>query len=138
LAQHFVLSSYLTALSGTKVSLAAGLAKELVDAKGASGFSFADLATDRAGILFAGGVLTRRFPLRTLAEEFAVADYTPEVDGLAEGLSLAELVSQFGTQEDAGFREQLRVIDQRLLALPAYSTWSRRLESSQGSGSPQP
>jgi hypothetical protein len=138
LAQHFVLSSYLTALSGTKVALAAGLAKELVDAKGASGFSFADLATDRAGILFAGGVLTRRFPLRTLAEEFAVADYTPEVDGLAEGLSLAELVSQFGTQEDAGFREQLRVIDQRLLALPAYSTWSRRLESSQGSGSPQP
>ena len=56
LAQHFVLSAFLAANSGTQAAEAAGLAKEVVDAQGPSGFSFTDIAADRAGIRFAGSV----------------------------------------------------------------------------------
>jgi hypothetical protein len=138
LAQHFVVSAYLAAGVGTEAAKAAGLAKEFLDAQGDSGFSFADLAADRAGILFAGGVLNRRFPLRSLSENFAVSTYVPSVDGLPEGLSLAELASQFGTQEDDRFRDKLRAIDQRLRDLPPYRATDRLPESTRRSNSPPP
>jgi hypothetical protein len=136
LAQHFATSAYLVAASGTQASAAAGLAKELLDAKGASGFSFADLAADRAGILFAGGVVSRRFGLRSLLDGFQVVNFVPAVDDLPEGLTLAELISEFGTQEDGRFHEQLHRIDERLLELPAYRGTDSTLERLRQAGPP--
>ena len=68
LAQHFFVSGYLTATMGAEAANAAGVAKELVDANTTSGFSFADLAADRAGVRFADGVMSRRFPLRLVGQ----------------------------------------------------------------------
>jgi len=120
LAQHFFVSAHLAAIGGTEIAAASGLAKEISDAGGGSGFSFADMAANRAGILFAGGVMNKRFSLRTVADEFTVPAYMPTVDDLPEGLTAAQLLSQFGPQTDDRFRRQLQQIDQRLLQLPTY------------------
>ena len=120
LAQHFFVSAHLAAIGGTTIAAASGLAKEISDAGGGSGFSFADMAANRAGILFAGGVMNKRFSLRTVADEFTVPAYMPTVDDLPEGLTAAQLLAQFGPQTDDRFRRQLQQIDQRLLQLPTY------------------
>jgi hypothetical protein len=120
LAQHFFVSAYLTATVGTEAANAAGLAKELLDAQGGSGFSFADLAADRAGVRFADGLLKKRVPFGLLPQTFTVAAFMPDISGLPEGLSAGNIKSQYGSKDDSRFRKQLQEIDGRILALPAY------------------
>lgn len=120
LTAHFAISAYLTASSGPATATAAGLAKEALDAQGASGFSFTDLAADRAGCRFAEGVLVGRFRLPTLATKFTVRDFVPTIDGLPEGLTSAEFLRDFGGTGDERFKVQLREIEQRIDNLVPY------------------
>ena len=120
LAQHFVVSSYLAAAGGTQLAVTSGLMKEMADASGGSGFSFADMAANRAGILFAGSVLNKRVPLRAVGDEFTVAAYMPSIDELPEGLTATQLLAEYGPQNDDRFQRELKRIDQRLLQLPTY------------------
>ncbi len=120
LAQHFFVSCYLTATMGGEASNAAGVAKELVDSNTTSGFSFADLAADRAGVRFAEGVMSRRFPLHLVGQAFSMASFMPEVKDLPEGLSATDVASQYGTAGDPRFQKRLYEIDQRIQLLPPY------------------
>jgi matrixin len=120
LCQHFVVSAYLTAALGTETATETGLAKELMDSEGSEGFSFVDMTANRAGILFAGGVLRNAFTLSTLADGFTVATYMPPIDDIPEGLSATQLIARFGLPADPRFQKQLKAIDQRVLELPAY------------------
>jgi hypothetical protein len=120
LAKHFFLSAYLTATMGADAANAAGVAKELVDVNTTSGLSFADLAADRAGVKFAEGVLTGRFPLHLIAQGFAVSAFVPEVKDLPEGISSADLMSQYGSADDPRFRKLLDEIDQQIRLLPPH------------------
>jgi Matrixin len=120
LCQHFAVSAYLTAALGTATATETGLAKELMDSEESEGFSFIDMTANRAGILFAGGVLRNAFTLSTLAEGFTVATYMPSIDGIPERLSGTQLMTRFGLPADPRFQKQLTVIDERVLQLPAY------------------
>jgi hypothetical protein len=120
LAQHFFMSALITASTSADAAHAAGLAKELVDANGGSGFSFADLAADRAGIRFATAVLDKKIPLGALGLSFQVTSYMPDMNGLPENLSSKDLATQFGGNNDPRFVKQLHEIDQRIARLPAY------------------
>jgi len=53
LAQHFLISAGIAAAGGSRLADAVGLFKELDDSRSGSGFSFTDLAADRAGVRFA-------------------------------------------------------------------------------------
>ena len=120
LAQHFVVSAGLTAEVGRLVADTAGLAKELMDAEGGSGFSFADLAADQAGIIFAERVLSGQFPLQRLAEPFSVADYLPDVAGLPEGLSSEAFQRDYAGGSSKRFDELARSHPRRVNSLPPY------------------
>jgi len=120
LAKHFVLSAYLTVVLGSHETDSLGLAKELVDIRRGSGFSFADLAANRAGSTFAGGVLDKKFSLPMLARGFVVEHYMPSIEGLPEKLTAAQLLTEFGDQEGDRFQQQLQKVNQRVLALPPY------------------
>jgi hypothetical protein len=98
----------------------AGIAKELADAARAGGFSFRDLAANRAGAHLAGEVLQKHVPLGLLAFAFSTTSYMPEVDDLPEKLSLAEFKEQFGDQDDPRFTKMLQQIDQRISTEPGY------------------
>jgi hypothetical protein len=96
------------------------LIKELVDARGGSGFSFADMAANRAGIVFANAVFTGRLTLDDIAQRFTVDAFLPPVDDLREQLGSTELSEAFGGVSDARLNGELNRIEARIQALPVY------------------
>lgn len=121
LAQHFVISAALAAWAGEPLAEAIGTYKELADARHGYGFSFADLAADRAGTAF-GELLVNRSPRldALLADKFADADLLPPLDGLPEYLRQREFRLRFGGPGQRAYEEQVAEIDRRLMALPLY------------------
>ena len=120
LALHFFISAHLTAVMGPGPAFQVGLAKEVADAAGESGFSFVDLAADLAGIEFARHVQSGEITLEQLSEGFAVEQYMPSIDGLEEGLSPGDLRDKYGDLQSDAFKAHVRDIQQRVLQLSAY------------------
>ncbi len=123
LAQHFAVSAALAALMGPEAAEAMGIMKELRDSQGGTGFSFADLAADIAGIAFATQVSGNRLLLESLAESFSVSDFLLELNDLPEGIPRAAFLERYGSIEDERFLQQRTEIRRRVLALPGYSAW---------------
>jgi len=126
LRQHFTLSAALAATGGGVMSFGMGEVKELLDAgrAGGSGYSFDDLAFDRAGIrLFDTAVAVAPSGLSALLErmpeESAVA---PSIDGLPAGLTEAQFLTRFGGLDSAAYAAMLAEIDARIDALAAHRT----------------
>ena len=101
LARHFWVSAALAILSDENRSMSVGIAKEMMDAtEGGSGFSFDDLAADRAGTLLAtaatkNGANARHLQTR-IEQGVVIADFFPGVEGLPSGLTRDEFQSQYG------------------------------------------
>ena len=120
LAKHFFVAGLLTAMSDAKQADKLGINKETLDASGGTGFSFADIAANRAGIQFAESVLAGRLSLKLLASDFRMLLYMPSIKDLPEGLSSEELINQYGGPGDERFDALLTEIDQRIKNLPPY------------------
>ncbi len=120
LTQHFALAASLSVLIGPQRAEGAGIAKEIADSQGGTGFSFADLAADLAGIQFAEAVQSGRIPLRRVEEGFAVRDFLPETAGAAESIAWSDFVQQYGYPPDARLQQQRQHILSRILSLPGY------------------
>lgn len=124
--KHFTLSAGLSVLSSEGVSDAIGLLKEELDGRSTgSGFSFTDLAADRAGTRF-GTVATRseEDALRiqnTLADGFNSSILLPPIGDLPEGLHDAEFSRRFGEVDSPSYRQMIQKIESRLDALPALN-----------------
>lgn len=125
LCLHFAVSAGLAAWLGPPAAEAAGLAKEVLDAQRGSGFSFADLAANTAGIEFARGVLDGRLALPDIAQSFRIADYVPAVRGLPEGIAWTRFQEEFGSLTGERFRSRHDAIRERVLALPGHRDDSR-------------
>jgi hypothetical protein len=124
LCQHFAISAALTAIEGTARAEALGLAKEVADMtkKGGSGFDFSDLVGDFAGVEFANLVLANGEKLNTIRQKFVVADYVPEVEDLADGLTEARFNALYGSTSDKRFTDAVDSVRKRVKALKAYQT----------------
>jgi hypothetical protein len=120
LAQHFVLSAGLASLVGVQGAETVGIAKELADSRGGSGFSFVDLAADMAGAIFAERLLQGRLAMADVGNGFTVADYLPERGDLVEGLTAAVFAERYGSPEDARFQAEKEKIRRRILTLSGY------------------
>ncbi len=125
LRQHFVVSAALQVLADAGASHAIGEFKELLDSlKGGSGFSFADLAADRAGTLFALHV--SRDPqqaldfLQRLEPPLRESDLMIAIDRLPEGLSEQKFIQLYQDLDDSAYKELLQSIDRKLMALRLY------------------
>jgi hypothetical protein len=122
---HFLISAGLELLSNHDVSIAIGEFKELLDTeKGGTGFSFTDLAADRAGVRFAQ-VATESFGSArrlqdALADSRSEAAFFPPISGLQDGLSQLELKQIYGGIDGVDYRKTVAGIDIRIAALPAY------------------
>jgi uncharacterized protein YfiM (DUF2279 family) len=120
-AQHFVVSAMLAAWAGEPVADAIGLYKELSDAGQGSGFSFADLAADRAGTRF--GELLNRNDRRLdslLNREIHDHDLIPPLGGLPEYIGAREFRHHFGSTTSPAYRQLAAEIERRLDAMPLY------------------
>ncbi|HEX5445877.1 MAG TPA: hypothetical protein VFW87_18765 [Pirellulales bacterium] len=104
LGQHFFLSAAIMATAGEKSAEAAGLAKELRDARGGSGFSFSDWCADLSGVALARHVQSGEVTLESLAETFTVTTSLPPVEGLKDNLTQAQFTRLYGGVSDQRFQ----------------------------------
>jgi hypothetical protein len=118
LVQHFLTSAAITASADSGVAEALGVFKELDDSKGGSGFSFADLAADRAGVQFAELVARishdAQQAQQRLSEVESETEFMPRVDNLPEGIMNLELKQQYGNLESDAYRMLNAEIDRRI------------------------
>ena len=120
-AQHFVISAALAAWAGEPVADAIGVYKELADSRHGSGFSFADLAADRAGARFGEGLNRDDAKLQAaLHNPLREADLIPSLAGLPEYLGARDFKRQFGDPSSPAYQRLNAEIEQRLAALPLY------------------
>lgn len=120
-AQHFVVSATLAAWAGEPVADAIGVYKEMADARHGSGFSFVDLAADRAGTRF--GELLSRADGRLnglLKKEFSDDDLVPQISDLPESINARQFQSRFGNTASPAYRQLGAEIERRLDAMPLY------------------
>lgn len=118
-SQHLLISAALAVEGGGPLADAIGLYKEVADARHGSGFSFNDIAADRAGARL--GLLARRDPLAfqaRLAGGLREADLLPDVSDLPEYLSAGEFQRRYGTVGSPAYQAVLRQIEARLDRLP--------------------
>lgn len=121
LAQHFAASAALAAWADEPVADAIGLYKELQDARQGSGFSFVDLAADRAGSRFGELVARRDDRLDgALATALADADLLPDLAGLPEYLQEAEFRRRYGGPGQPDYQRLEDEINRRLASLALY------------------
>lgn len=119
-AEHYVISAALTVNGGSRLANAIGLVKEEEDANRGSGFSFTDLAANRAGVRLgerATGEAAERVQ-RRLAAARSDADLLPDFRDLPEFMPESEFDRRFGPVGSARYQRVIDRIDARLAAHP--------------------
>lgn len=123
-AQHFMVSAAVSATAGSPLSDAIGVFKELEDARQGSGFSFADLAADRAGTRFGALAVGSEAGIaklhRQLERGLNEPDFFPDVRNLPEFLSATEFERRYGRPGAPRYRKVEDDIERRIGALPLY------------------
>jgi uncharacterized protein YfiM (DUF2279 family) len=114
-AQHFLISAAIAAEAGSALADAIGLYKEVDDSRGGSGFSFNDIAADRAGTRF--GVLAVTEPQKLQAMMAAGAkesDFMPDVSDLPEFMREAEFKRRYGGIGAPAYKKVMADIEARV------------------------
>lgn len=124
LGRHFVGSAALAALLDRETSESVGWGKEVRDTRGWSGFSFSDVAANRAGARFGDLATASAQSARRVQERMeraaADTDIMPEVRGLPDHLPEKELKRRFGEPGDRAYRQVLEGIEARIADAPLY------------------
>ncbi|WP_031433404.1 hypothetical protein [Methylomarinum vadi] len=124
IAKHFVASAALAATGATTLAHMLGQEKELNDAQGGSGFSFIDLAGDRAGLKF--GQIATASPESARKMQKAMHDikdyqaFMPDVRDLPERMTLQQFQQRYVSIYSPAYQNMLLLIDQRITALSIY------------------
>lgn len=119
-AEHFMISAALTVNGSSRLANAIGLIKEEEDANKGSGFSFTDLAANRAGVKLgehATGEAAVRVQ-RQLAAARSDADLLPDFRNLPEFMPQAEFARRFGAVGSPRYQKIIDRIDARLAVHP--------------------
>jgi hypothetical protein len=124
LAQHFIVSAAVAAAAGTPLADAVGVYKELEDAREGSGFSFPDLAADRAGTVFGAEATRSAQSARALQQRLlsgaVEADFMPDLGGLPGPMNAAEFQRRFGGVNEAAFERVAADVERRIASLAFY------------------
>ena len=123
--QHYLLSAGLALAGGRGIADFIGEVKEVQDATNkVSGFSFTDIAADRAGVRFAevatGSVDGAREVQNMLARGIGENQMFPEIRNLPEGLTDAQFKAQYGERTSAAYKRVIADIDGRIARIPLY------------------
>ncbi|MGA9991856.1 MAG: hypothetical protein WBP86_05925 [Thiobacillaceae bacterium] len=118
--QHYLIAAALSVSAGSRLANIIGLAKEEDDTKSGSGFSFTDLAVDKAGARL--GELSQGNKAARIQALLAAADtdaaLCPPVADLPEFLGEEEFTRRFGKVGSPAYRKVIAEIDRRLARHP--------------------
>lgn len=118
--KHYCVSAFLAADAGTPLADAVGLYKEIQDSRGGSGFSFNDIAADRAGTRMGELAIANEQDAKTLQAFLATAsetDIMPETADLPEFMPEAEFNRRYGGLQGDGYQKMMDEIEQRIAVL---------------------
>jgi len=122
--QHFIASALFAMVDASLLGEQLGVDKELGDAEQGSGFSFIDLAADRAGTRFGQLAIASPNQARELQRFMSEAqDYTliiPDIKGLPEQMDEPTFKTRFGDTSSELYRGMIAEIDDRINALTLY------------------
>ncbi|QSA96771.1 hypothetical protein [Methylococcus sp. EFPC2] len=124
MAQHFMGSAALAISGHRALADVVGMAKEINDTHSGSGFSFTDLAADRAGALF-GKVAVRSADEARRVQSLLKAGtdesvFMPSIKDLPENLDADAFAQRYGTIESEPFLALKQQIETRITACPLY------------------
>jgi len=123
-AQHFTTSAVLAASGHRAFADVVGLAKEFNDSHGGSGFSFIDLAADRAGALFGkmavGSDESARRVQQLLSQAPDESVFMPSIRDLPENLGAEDFARLYGDLESPQFQALKKLIEDRIKACRLY------------------
>jgi len=121
--KHFIISAALAADAGGPLADAVGLYKEIADSRGGSGFSFNDIAADRAGTRFgehAANRATAKILAQKLSAGIAERDLMPATEDLPEFMTEAVFKRRFGGVDGINYKKMMAEIERRVAALQLY------------------
>jgi hypothetical protein len=120
-AKHFMVSAAIAAYADTALADAIGLYKEIDDSRYGSGFSFNDIAADRAGTKFGEKAVSNEDSAKELQRQLALGvedrDLMPKWKDLPEFLSEAEFKRRFKEVDSPAYRAMMQKIEQRVADL---------------------
>jgi hypothetical protein len=119
-SKHYCVSAFLAADGGTPLANAVGLYKEIQDSRGGSGFSFNDIAADRAGTRMGELAIASEQDARALQRFLSTAneaDIMPETADLPEFMPEAEFNRRYGGLQGDGYQNMMDEIERRIAAL---------------------
>lgn len=120
-AKHFMVSAAITAYADTNLSDAIGLYKEIEDLRDGSGFSFNDIAANRAGTQFGKKAVANQVSARQLqrliVSELKDTDLMPPWLDLPEHLPKSEFQQRFGGVNEPIYKQMAAEIESRVSAL---------------------
>lgn len=128
LPKHFLVSALVAAVGDRAFADALGLSKEITDSEaGGSGFSFVDLAADRAGTQLVERALARPEVISAVLEQLSSPKLTdpgllPDPRDLPEGLTEAELESSGRAPGTPKYQALVDEMDGRLAKTDLHRT----------------
>jgi hypothetical protein len=118
LSQHFWVSAGLAVLADDAKSMTVGIAKEMMDSAGGSGFSFVDLTADYAGTLFTVAATQNEESARAMQARIrngvVIADFVPNPLDLPEGIGNDDFHVEYGGLGGDGTNKIVEEIRHRL------------------------
>lgn len=124
LARHFLISAAITSLANEQLAEVIGLEKEIYDAQRGSGFSFADLAADHAGIRFAQQAISSDLKAAKLQNYLSSSltenNFMPNIQQMPEGLRAGDATNIYRDPQSPAFKQKKQQIMQTIDALPLY------------------
>jgi len=124
LSAHLIISAAITSLADSKLAALIGLDKEVDDSVGGSGFSFADLAADYAGIRLAeAATASRADALRVqqlLGQPHSVTWYMPDIKALPQAMTDTEFTQRYQHTESEHYQQTLALINHNINQLALY------------------
>lgn len=124
LAQHFIGAAAITASVNSQMAQVLGEEKELQDARRGSGFSFIDLAADKAGARFGEIAVASPESARALQQALAningYSDFMPDPTSLPEHMDEMMFKKRYGGINSAAYQKVSKQIDALIAATPLY------------------
>ena len=124
LTQHFLYSAVLHQLGESSFALSIGQLKELMDSDGGTGFSFADMTANKAGMRLSEFATSNEKNARLVQSRLTACTnescFIPELSGMVEGLNVDAFEQKYASMENEEYLKMEQEIDKRIAQLPIY------------------
>ncbi len=121
---HLIISAAITSLADSKLAALIGLDKEIEDAVDGSGFSFADLAANHAGIWLAEEATRNRTGAmrvqQLLSMPHSTTLYMPDTQSLPQAMTEAEFTQRYQHTKSERYQQTLADINSNINQLALY------------------